>query len=569
MGHVAKHSAGAGSNPDRSEPASKPGEPAETPAEPAAVRPGDRPADPAESVVVEPMDAPAAPPERPDRSRPDGAPRSRPDGAPPARPERLAAAETPVVRPNMPDRTDRRWWRLGRADDEQRPVSHAAGAKSRPKPDERRPTDRDPSPGVAADPPDDQPRRSGPGAGSGGTGWERGPDAEGGLGAEPDASAWSRPGSRAAGSAHSAGSRGPAAPTAGAARSHGATPDRSSSAEASRGNGDRPSRSDRSDSAKGGLETFRGDSHREQSSRARSDSAAERLDALFGDRSGGPTSGSLDALREDQTGGDRSGAGSSPSHWDLPRSDGTGSGWPRGGAIGPEPAASWDRAGSHDARSTEAASGRSGALPNGAGSMSGSDILGLDASLSDTTEHVLVASGPVGLTATEPDGGPDADETRSELRPTAPLGTPTYEGVSSDDTAKLPRIGHAIQAERIWTTRPDPETTETEKAKNGKNGKNGKHGKKIDVTSLTDVGIKLLPEIEPGAPDGPVTNARWAALVRAISRRLTWTLPAAGVIAAAASIGAMVRGGPAHYLTGAEPFRLFAWVTSVWLGVVA
>ncbi|REG01831.1 drug/metabolite transporter (DMT)-like permease [Asanoa ferruginea] len=183
-----------------------------------------------------------------------------------------------------------------------------------------------------------------------------------------------------------------------------------------------------------------------------------------------------------------------------------------------------------------------------------------------------MATGPAGLT--DHDGGFDVDEPRSSLRPTVPLGTPTYEGTSADDTAQLPRIGHAIQAERIWTTRPEADAenkpneaqTETKKANDGKNAK---HAKKIDVTSLTDVGMKLLPEIEPGAPDGPVTNARWAALVRAVSRRLTWTLPAAGVIAAAASIGAMVRGGPAHYLTGAEPFRLFAWVTSVWLGVVA
>ena len=63
MGHVAKHSAGAGSNRDRSAPPSKPGEPAETPAEPVAVKPGEpgeRPDDPAGSVVVEPMD-PAGP----------------------------------------------------------------------------------------------------------------------------------------------------------------------------------------------------------------------------------------------------------------------------------------------------------------------------------------------------------------------------------------------------------------------------------------------------------------------------------------------------------------------------
>jgi hypothetical protein len=642
MGHVAKHSAGAGSNWDRSEPASKPGEPAETPAEPVAVKPGDRAADPTTSVVVEPMDAPAAAPERPDRSRRDD--------PPPARPERPAAAETPVVRPNMPDRNGRRWWHLGRADDEQRPVSHAAGAKSRPKPDERRSTDRylapggsgdRPSrqdelrstdrylaPGGSGDRPDGPSRRPGPATGSGGTGWERGPDAAGGVGRapnaaggrgdEPDPSAWSRPGSRGAGS------RRPAAPTAGApphgstpdrssagaARSHGPTPDRSSAGAArshrptpdrsssdeatpSRGGGDRreAARDDRGDSAKGGLETFRGDAHRSES--ARSHSAAERIDAVRGDREAGPTGGSLDALRSDresgpagidvlrgdresgpagidalrvdQAGSERSGAGSSPSHRDGPPSDAAGSGWPRGAAIGPEPAPSWSRVGSADVRSTQAASKRSDAVPNAAGS----DILGLDASLTDTAEHVLVASGPVGLTATEQDGGPDADETTSPLRPTAPLGTPTYEGTSADDTAKLPRIGHAIQAERIWTKRPEPETNEAEKAKDGKYGKYGKYAKKIDVTSLTDVGMKLLPEVEPGAPDGPVTNARWAALVRAIARRLTWTLPAAGVIAAAASIGAMVRGGPAHYLTGAEPFRLFAWVASVWLGVVA
>ena len=70
-------------------------------------------------------------------------------------------------------------------------------------------------------------------------------------------------------------------------------------------------------------------------------------------------------------------------------------------------------------------------------------------------------------------------------------------------------------------------------------------------------------------PLGPVTNARWAAIVRRSARQMIWSLPAAGVVAAAASIGAMVSGGPAHYLGGDNPFRLVAWVVSVWFGVVA
>ncbi|MEV4537213.1 hypothetical protein AB0J82_25880 [Asanoa sp. NPDC049518] len=157
---------------------------------------------------------------------------------------------------------------------------------------------------------------------------------------------------------------------------------------------------------------------------------------------------------------------------------------------------------------------------------------------------------------------------RSSLRPTAPAGTPTYEGdwAGVEDTAVLPPLGSPLQTQRIWTSRPDPADEDTDSA--GRNGK-GKRKKKIDVTSLLDVGIKLLPEIEPAAPDGPITNARWAALVRAAARRMSWSLPLAGVVAGAASIGAMVRGGPAHYLNGAEPFRLIAWVTSVWLGMLA
>ncbi|MDG4826721.1 hypothetical protein O7635_33140 [Asanoa sp. WMMD1127] len=147
---------------------------------------------------------------------------------------------------------------------------------------------------------------------------------------------------------------------------------------------------------------------------------------------------------------------------------------------------------------------------------------------------------------------------RSSLRPSAPTGTPTYEGMGTEDTAVLPRLGDPLQTARIWTSRPEPAPE-----------KDDEKAKKVDVTSLTDVGIKLLPEIEPGAPDGPVTNARWAALVRSATRRMIWTLPAAGVIAGAASIGAMVRGGPAYYLNGAEPFRLIMWVTSVWFGMIA
>ncbi|WP_203711831.1 hypothetical protein [Asanoa siamensis] len=153
---------------------------------------------------------------------------------------------------------------------------------------------------------------------------------------------------------------------------------------------------------------------------------------------------------------------------------------------------------------------------------------------------------------------------RSSLRPSA-TGTPTYEGMGIEDTAVLPKIGDALQTQRIWTTRVEPDEDEREPEDESKK----KSGKKISVTALTDVGIKLLPELEPGAPEGPVTNARWAALVRSAARRLIWCLPAAGVVAAAASIGAMVGGGPAHYLSGASPFRLFAWVTSVWLGMTA
>ncbi|GAA1860127.1 hypothetical protein [Asanoa iriomotensis] len=155
---------------------------------------------------------------------------------------------------------------------------------------------------------------------------------------------------------------------------------------------------------------------------------------------------------------------------------------------------------------------------------------------------------------------------RSRLRPSAPTGTPTYEGSGIEDTAVLPKIGQAIQTQRIWTTRPDPEEAE-ERAE--ESADEPRKNKKIDVTSLLDVGMKLLPEVDPDVPEGPVTNARWAALVRSAARRLIWTLPAAGVVAAAASIGAMVGGGPAHYLSGEAPFRLIAWVTSVWLAMVA
>lgn len=381
MGHVAKHSAGAGSNRDRSAPPSKPGEPAETPAEPVAVKPGEpgeRPDDPAGSVVVEPKDTSAAP-----RSH--------------------AGAERPVVRPTMPVRGTRRWWQLGRGDDEPRPVSHAAGAKSRPGPDEHR----DPSPGVSRD-------RSGP-------------------------------------------SRAPAS---------GSLYGRSTASDVRAGAGS-------------GVSPWGGSGPRA---------------AALGDRSGTAADGP-EALPR------------------LSRRDGT---------IGPDHGRAESRA-------------------------------------DDGAEPDESDEGSVKLREGE----------RSGLRPTAPTGTPTYEGTSAEDTAVLPRLGQPLQTQRIWTTRPDPpehdaddKDAKHDKAKNGKN-------KKIDVTSLLDVGIKLLPEIEPGAPDGPITNARWAALVRSAARRMIWTLPVGGVVAGAASIGAMVRGGPAYYLNGAEPFRLIAWVTSVWFGMVA
>ncbi|MEV0716355.1 hypothetical protein, partial [Asanoa sp. NPDC050611] len=156
---------------------------------------------------------------------------------------------------------------------------------------------------------------------------------------------------------------------------------------------------------------------------------------------------------------------------------------------------------------------------------------------------------------------------RSSLRPSTPTGTPTYEGTGIEDTAVLPKIGQAMQTQRIWTTRPEPPEDEEERADH--EDEKAKKNKKIDVTSLLDVGMKLLPELDPDVPDGPVTNARWAALVRSGARRMIWTLPAAGVVAAAASLGAIVGGGPAHYLSGESPFRLIAWVTSVWLAMVA
>ncbi|GIF67733.1 hypothetical protein Ais01nite_57680 [Asanoa ishikariensis] len=411
MGHVAKHSAGAGSNRDRSAPPSEPGEPAETPAEPVAVKPGepgDRPDDPAGSVVVEPMDPPA-----PMRSRTD--------------------AERTVVRPTMPARGARRWWQFGRPADEPRPVSHAAGAKPRPTPDENRPrtADRDPAPGVS-------------------TGRAR---VFGGPEASRDRSG---PGST--------------------------EPGRFGGPEASR---------DRSalDSTEGARES--------------------RSPDRFGfDSPGGARAGSL-------------GSASGLSAW---------------GALGSRENAALE--------------------------------VGDRSPITDTAPW----PGPDSSTGAESDDSDDdggsvklREGERSALRPTAPTGTPTYEGESAgvEDTAILPKLGSPLQTQRIWTSRPDP----AEEDADGKGKK--KKSKKIDVTSLLDVGIKLLPEMEPSAPDGPITNARWAALVRAAARRMIWSLPVAGVVAGAASIGAMVRGGPAHYLSGAEPFRLIAWVTSVWLGMLA